>query len=78
MEKHLALRRLSEDQKADPYAINKVEWELNILEQGFSGKAHRTEAEQRRVLTPEQRDKTKDMGYGYGSPGYNRRGYGRH
>lgn len=43
----------------------------------FSRKALRTEADLRRVLTPEQRDKMKDMDYGYGSRGYGRRGYGR-
>jgi Spy/CpxP family protein refolding chaperone len=77
MEKRLELRKLSEDPQADPYAINKVERELNSLEQELSRRAHQTEVDQRRVLTPEQINKMKDMPYGYGSQKYGRRGYGR-
>jgi Spy/CpxP family protein refolding chaperone len=77
MEKRLELKSLSENPKPDPQAINKAERKLNSLEHEFSRKAHRTEADQRRVLTPEQIGKMKDMDYGYGSQGYGRRGYGR-
>jgi len=77
MEKRLELGRLSEDPKTDPYAINKVERELNTLEQELSRRTYRTEVDQRRLLTPEQLSKMKDTPYGYGSEGYGRRGYGR-
>jgi len=77
MEKRLELRRLSEDPKADPYAINKAEQELNALEKELFRRAYRTEVDQRRLLTPEQINKIKDIPSGYGSQGYGRRGYGR-
>ncbi|MCX5810333.1 MAG: periplasmic heavy metal sensor [Proteobacteria bacterium] len=77
MEKRLELRRLSEDQKTNPYAINKVERELNTQERELSRKAHRTEIEQRRLLTPEQIGKMKGIPYGYGPYGYGPQGYGR-
>ena len=61
MEKRLELRRLSEDPKANLYAINKVEKELNAFEQEFYRKAQQTEVDQRRLLAPEQIKKIKDM-----------------
>jgi hypothetical protein len=73
MKKRLELWRFSEDSRANPYAINKVERELNALEQEFYRRAQQTEAEQRRLLAPEQIKKIKDMPYGYDSQGYRRK-----
>lgn len=64
MEKRFELRRLSEDPRANPYAINRVERELNALEQVFYRRAQQTGAEQRRFLTPQQVKKINDMSYG--------------
>ena len=73
MEKRFELRRLSDDPKANPYAINKVERELNFLEQEFKRRAQQIEIDQRRLLTPEQINKIKGMPYGYDSQGYGRK-----
>jgi Spy/CpxP family protein refolding chaperone len=43
MEKRIELKRLSEDPKADRYAINNVGQKLNTLEQEFYGRAYQTE-----------------------------------
>jgi hypothetical protein len=75
MEKRLELRRLSRDPKTDPHAINQTEQALNSLEQKLSLRAHRTEANQRRLLNSEQINKMKEMSYVYGYQGYGRRGY---
>jgi Spy/CpxP family protein refolding chaperone len=77
MEKRIELKRLSEDPKADPYAINNVGRKLNTLEQEFYRRAHQTEIDQKRLLTPEQINRVKEIPYGYGSRRYGRRGYGR-
>jgi Spy/CpxP family protein refolding chaperone len=77
IEKRIELRRLSEDLKTDPYVVNKVRGELNALEQTFSRRAYRTEADQRKLLTPEQINKIKDKPYGYGLRRYGGRGYER-
>ncbi len=58
IEKRFEHKRLSEDPKANPYAINK---------------AQQTEVDQRRLLTPEQINKIKNMPYGYDSQGYGRK-----
>jgi Spy/CpxP family protein refolding chaperone len=65
-EKRFELRRLSQDPKAGLNTINRVEKELNALEQEFYRKAQRTEAEQRRLLSPEQIKQIKDTSYGNG------------
>lgn len=77
MEKRIELMKVSENPKTDPHNINKIERELNELEHEFARKAQRTEAEQRRVLNPEQINKMRDVPYGYSPQGYGRRGYGR-
>jgi Spy/CpxP family protein refolding chaperone len=77
MEKRIELKRLSEDTKAAPYAINNVGRKLNTLEQEFYSRAHQTAIDQKRFLTPEQINRMKDQPYGYGFHGYGGRGYGR-
>jgi Spy/CpxP family protein refolding chaperone len=77
MVKRLELKRLSKDPEANVYTIRKVERELNVLEQEFSRKIHQVEIEHRRILTPEQINKMKDMSYGYDSQVYGRRPNGR-
>jgi hypothetical protein len=61
MEKRLEIKMLSKSPNADPYAINKVERELNVLQRGFSRRAYQTEVDQRKLLTPEQIKKMKNM-----------------
>jgi hypothetical protein len=73
MVKRLELRRLSEDPRTSPYTIDKVKWELNVLEQEFFRKIHQVEIEHRKILTPEEINKIKDMPYEYDSQGYRRR-----
>lgn len=73
MEKRLELNSLSEDPKAELYTINKVECEHNTLEQKLSKRAHRTEIDQRRILTPEQINKMKDMPFRYGFKKYGKK-----
>jgi len=73
IEKRFEHKRLSEDPKANPYAINKVERELNTLQQELYRRAQQTEVDQRRLLTPEQINKIKNMPYGYDSQGYGRK-----
>ena len=75
MEKRLELKKALEHPNADPYNINKIERELNRLEHEFARMAQQTQARQRRVLTPEQINKMKDMSYEYGFHGYNIRVY---
>jgi hypothetical protein len=77
VEKRLVLKRLSKDPEANIFTITKVERELNLLEQEFSGKIHQIEIEHRRILTPEQINKMKDTLYGYDSQVYGRRPNGR-
>jgi len=77
MEKRLDLKSLSKGSDANIYTIRKVERELNVLEQEFSRKIHQVEIEHRKILTPEQINKMKDMSYEYGSQGYGRRPNGR-
>lgn len=82
MEKRIERMKISEDPHPDPRTINKLERELNALEQGLARMAQRAEADQRRVLNAEQIKKMSDSPYGYrtqgyDSQGYNRRGYGR-
>jgi hypothetical protein len=73
MVKRFELRRLSEDPRTSPYTIDKVKWELDVLEQEFSRKTRQIEIDQRKLLTPEQINKIKDMRYGHDSPGYRRK-----
>jgi hypothetical protein len=77
MEKRLDLKSLSKGPDANIYTIRKVERELNVLEQEFSRKIRQTEIEQRKILTPAQINKMKDMPYGYDSQGHGRRPNGR-
>jgi hypothetical protein len=73
MVKRFELRRLSEDPRTSPYTIDKVKWELDVLEQEFSRKTRQIEIDQRKLLTPEQINKIKDMRYRHDSQGYRRR-----
>jgi Spy/CpxP family protein refolding chaperone len=73
MVKRLELKRLSNDPEANIYTSRKVERELAILEQEFSRKIHQIEIEHRKILTPEQINKMKNLPYGYDSQGHGRR-----
>jgi hypothetical protein len=77
MVKRLDLKRLSKDPEANIYTVRKVERELVVLEQEFSGKIHQVEIEHRRILTQEQINKIKDMPYGYDPQSYRRKPHGR-
>jgi Spy/CpxP family protein refolding chaperone len=73
MVKRFELRRLSEDPRTSPYTIDKVKWELDVLEQEYSKKTRQIEIDQRKLLTPEQINKIKDMRYRHDSQGYRRK-----
>lgn len=60
IEKRLELKNLSKDQKTDPYVIDKKGKELSTLEQELSRRAHKTELDQKKILTSEQLNKMKN------------------
>jgi Spy/CpxP family protein refolding chaperone len=75
VEKRLQLKGLYQDGRADPYTINKAERELKTLEWELSRRMRQAESDQRRLLSPEQINKLKEVNDGYSRRGYGRRGY---
>jgi hypothetical protein len=73
VEKRLELKDLSRVLKTDPYVIDKKGQELSTLKQEFFRKAHETEVDQRKFLTPEQTNKMKNITAGYDFPRFGRK-----
>ncbi len=65
VEKRFELKDLSKAPKADSYVIDKKWQELSTLEQELSRRVRQTELEQKRLLSPEQIYKMKEMVNGY-------------
>jgi hypothetical protein len=73
VENRLELRSSSKTSETDLVTLNKKERELRALEQEFLKKAHETEVGQRRLLTPEQTNKMKNIAAGYELPRFGRK-----
>ena len=76
-QKRQEMRSLYTNPAADDAAIIAKQKEVNVLQQQMQDKAIQFRLEQRKIFTPEQLSKLKDMPYGKGACGGHGRGWGR-
>jgi Spy/CpxP family protein refolding chaperone len=73
-QKHIELKNLYADPKADEATLLAKQKELNALRQGMQDRMIQMRLEQRKILTPEQIKKLSETSYG---PGFGKKGGGR-
>ncbi len=76
-QKRQEMRGLYTNPAAEDAAIIAKQKELNVLRQQMQDKAVQFRLEQRKIFTPEQLSKLKEMPYGRGACGGRGRGWGR-